>query len=574
MNSNPFLTITVANQLDVPLIVDSTTPPSTIVLPTTFPGGYAPIYIEGAVMQPHDTATLHGGPPGLRSVALRQSDHFPVKVFVQETDGQTFTVTPDDLAAAEAALRFYRDYCSQPFSPVARQFNDVVLDPKNAATFAEQVTRFLAESGYMGATAPLLGAVSYWTANELFAWPGTYTAYEPPPLAAGGSFPLPIRAAGQMVVADGKASFTAAGGGTSYASLSFADGQLTSPDARLAASSVYRTLAWEQQPAQAALFFTGTRDGKPFILQPYEAVSFPWWIAAYDLAFTSLLGTRIVATMDMAATVLRTIAGGTAWLTKNAAALYGNVRAELERIGDRADPDATAGTDVDVINVDVDIDIDIDVDIETDTTVANLDIDIDTGPDIDAIVDTEIDTSLTVPPGAIDAAFSSLGAWITTSEAPAVVAKAVISGQLRGNEILLSPWNGSDEEDLASLSPQQTIGLGLVINFMVHPGLSAQERWSTFADWVRRQRPDALSQEILLTSLVMFQNDPADRELASWSWDPDAENTLLQQMAQFKAPEQQFNAYLALGAATANDGQALPVKLAANVARKYLDAIG
>ncbi|TWI42436.1 hypothetical protein IP92_05412 [Pseudoduganella flava] len=611
------ISIHVTNTLPQALTVYTTTTPPVSDPPSTDPDAYTPIYTVLGTVAANSENTLDTGTLLSRIVIARQSDSFPVKLFVPDILGpltQPVSVGTADLDGTTAALKFYNDYIAQPYSPVALQFNEIVLDSANVGNLDAQVSALLVGNGYPGADYFGFSMVSYWANNALSAWPGTYYCYTVSSLNSDGFIAPPVPA-GTLTIADGKASFSASDGGSSYPSLGYASGELSSPGAStctgLSVRGVYRTMTWEGHPDQAGMFWVGTRDGNQLILQPYQDAGLPWWVGAYNLAFTAFLGVQIAMTVDMAVHVLGGVATGLQWLQANAAKLYQNVRSKLESTSDSADPDAAAGEDVDPVNVDVDVDVDVDIDTDvvtdtdnvTDTDVdvdididvdidddvfAVIDVDIDvdvdidtdvvtdtdnvTDTDVDVDVDVDIDTDVDVPPGSIRTALSKLGSWIITKGFPALVKNLAIMGAMMGTQELLRVWQKSDQEDLQNMSPQEATGFGLLLNYMLNQNVSEQERWSTFADFVQQQQPDIKTQQILLTSILMFKNATADAQLAAWKWPQDVETALEQHMAQQSAPAQQYQAYLQLSQAT-YQGQALPVKVAAGVANRYLAII-
>jgi hypothetical protein len=122
-------------------------------------------------------------------VITRQSDEFPVKLFVPNVLGPTtqgVTVAAADLNGTTTALRFYKDLVAQPYSPVSLQFNELLLDAGNVTSLDSKVAELLAASGYAGADYFGFSMVSYWAGNALFAWPGTYYCYTTSPLSSAG----------------------------------------------------------------------------------------------------------------------------------------------------------------------------------------------------------------------------------------------------------------------------------------------------------------------------------------------------------------------------------------------------
>lgn len=611
------ISVQVTNTLGFPLNVYITTAPSPPTPPSTDPAAYAQTYTLIGTVPANETVVLDTGTLLARLVITQEIGDFPVKLFVTSILGapvQPVTIAQADLNNTAASFQFYQDYIAQPYSPVSLQFNEIVLAPQNVDTMDTLVSTLLVNSGYSGADYFGFSMVSFWANNSLFAWPNTYYCYTTSPLDAQGFIAPPV-AAGTLIISTGTASFTATDGGNSYPTLTYTNGKLSSPGANattgLLVIGIYRTMVWEGQPAQSGMFWVGTRDGKQFILQPYQDTSLPWWIAAYNLAFASFLGVQVVMMVDMAKHVLSGVANGAKWLSDNAQALYSKMRGNAEGGSESADPDASAGDDIDPINVDVDVDVDVDIDTDvitdtdnvtdTDTDVdIDIDIDIDddvfavidvdvdvdvdidtdvvtdtdnvTDTDVDVDVDIDIDTDVEVPPGGVKSLLSKVGNWIMKKGFPALVKNIVIAGAMMGTQKLLEVWRSTDSQDLDAMSPQESTGLGLLLNYMLNDSVSEAERWTTFSDWVQQEQPDITTQKMLLTSILMFKNPTADNEQASWRWPQATQTALEQQMAQFSASPQQYQAYQAL-AAFNYQNQPLPVKVGASTAIAFLGEI-
>ncbi len=611
------ISVQVTNQLPNPLTVYTKTTKPVSDPPSTDPADYTPIYTRLGSVPANGAQTLDTGTLVSNLVITRANDDFPVKYFVPDILGpptQPVAVGGVDLSSAGNAWRFYMDLMAQPYSPVALQFHELLLDPVNINTLDSQVSALLA-SDYPGADFFGFSMVSYWATNSLFAWPGAYYCYTVSPLTSAGFIGPPVAAGSLSIGTDGRASFTASDGGTSYPSLTYANGKLSSPGANsssgIIVTGIFRKMTWEGHPDISGMFWVGTRDGKPFILQPYQDPALPWWVAAYNLAFGAFLDVQIAMTVDMAVHVLKGVAQGFQWLAQNAVALYGKIRSAIEEVSATADPDAGVGEDVDPINVDVDVDTDVDVDVDVVTDVDNVtdadtdvdididididddvfaiidvdvdvdvDIDIDVVTDVDNVTDTDtdvdidvdVDTDVNVPPGGIKALLSRLGFWIMTKGLPALVENAAIMGAMMASQKLLEVWKKSDEQSLENMSPQESTGLGLLLNYMLNANVSEAKRWTTFADYIQQAQPDTGSQRMLLAMVLMFKNDAADSEAKAWNWPQSTEQGLEQQMAQHKTADQQYQAYLMLAGYT-YQGKPLPVKIAAGVATRYLAMI-
>lgn len=605
--------VPVTNQLDDELVVYTTKVSADGSNPQADPSQFVPTYTRLDTIPGSGSKTLSLDDPVARLVFTRSSDDFPLKVFATnpvDFKPQPVTITADDQSNAEAALSFYKKLKSEPYAPVSLQFTELVLDTSNVLTLDSQVAKFLSENGYKSADYTNFTSVSYWAENRLAGWNGTYYGFEPK-MTPDSGFIVPKDPVGTISISGQTASFTPSEGG-SPTSLTFDQNILASAGATATSGiklhGVVRNLQWEGKPDTIQMFWVGTRDGAKFAVQPYKTPDLPWWVAAYNLAFATFLVVQVALVIDMAAHVLKGAGKGLKWLSDNARKLYSKIRSNTEDASTEADPEAAAGDDVDPINVDVDVDVDIDTDVVTDTdnvtdtdvdvdididididedvfSVIDVDVDVDVDIDTDVVTDTDnvtdtdvdtdvdVDTEVDVQPGGIKGLLSKVGRWLMTKGFPAVAKNLVIMGAMVGAQKLLAVWKKQDEQDLANMSPQQATGFGLLLNYMLTSKVDVKERWTTFADYVQQQNPSVSEQQMCMSSILMFKNDTADANLKNWKWSKDDENALVNTMAQYTDAADQYKAYQALAAAT-HDGKALPVKVGAGVAVKYLAKIG
>jgi hypothetical protein len=163
---------------------------------------------------------------------------------------------------------------------------------------------------------------------------------------------------------------------------------------------------------------------------------------------------------------------------------------------------------------------------------------------------------------------TKLGGWIMEEGFPLLVENLVIMGAMISAQKLLDAWGCAADQALANTAPEQGTGLGLLLNYMLNPNNSVQQRWQTFADLVQQARPDAAEQGVLLDAIVTTADPTADQAAAAWRWPEDTRDALVAVLATYTgdlAPE----GYRILGAYAYN-GTPLPIKVAAEVA---LDAM-
>src|SRR5262245_12663167 len=128
------ISVRVTNELSCALTVYTTRAKDPTDPPSTDPAAYVPIYTSIGTVPANGTATLDTGEVLSRVVIAREEDDFPIKLFVTEIFGpsvQPVTVEASDLTNTQAAFSFYKDHIAQPYSPLALQFNEIVLHPGN-----------------------------------------------------------------------------------------------------------------------------------------------------------------------------------------------------------------------------------------------------------------------------------------------------------------------------------------------------------------------------------------------------------------------------------------------------------
>ena len=207
----------------------------------------------------------------------------------------------------------------------------------------------------------------------------------------------------------------------------------------------------------------------------------------------------------------------------------------------------------------MDVDIDIDIDVVTDTET-----------DIDVDVDTDIDTDVDVQPGAISKLLSSVGNWVMTKALPTLIEGAVMYVAFQTVGAIFNAWKNADQQDIANLAPQQSTGLGLLVNYMLQDATPVATRWTTFSEYAAEVQGDPTTLSLTLSTLLQTANSLADNAQNAWKWPDSDQAALIAQMA----PDTGANAAQAfLTLATANyQGGPLPVKVGASVAMRYLKA--
>ena len=99
------------------------------------------------------TGSFSTSEPIARVVIARSSDQFPLKLAVVDAMNpptQSVTVAQADEAITDSCWTFYQSFASQPFSPVALQFNDLILNNSDPSQLNTQVAAFFSQNGYPG----------------------------------------------------------------------------------------------------------------------------------------------------------------------------------------------------------------------------------------------------------------------------------------------------------------------------------------------------------------------------------------------------------------------------------------
>jgi hypothetical protein len=518
--------------------------------PSTDSSAYLPIYTSLGTVE-SGSGSFSTSEPIARVVIARSADQFPLKLAVVDAlnpPTQSVTVASADEAVTDSCWTFYKSFASQPYSPVALQFNDLILNNNDPTQLNTQVAAFFSQNGYPGVDFGTFSIVSYWATNSLYAFPGSYYCYQPQ--TANSQFILPTEVCAMLEIANGSATYTPTGG--SGTALNLSNTALNSDagvSPQVSFTGVVRDLTLEGQPNTIVMCFVGTVGGTQTIAQPYQNPQLPWYAVAYDLVYGSFVLVQFAMAMDMAVSILKGVANGMQWLADNSSKLLDNVRSWANDTGDEVAPDTELGPDVDPINVDVDVDVDIDIDV-----------------DIDVDVDTDVD----VEPGMVDGLVNTIGGWILTKALPALLEMAVISFAFDTAGKLLDAWKTADAKAIANLQPRQSTGLGLLINYMLDDSKPVSDRWNTYADYLQQSGVDNASAQMSVTTIQMTQNTTADTALANWRWSTSDEQAAVAAMAPFTGA-QMYQAFQALGAYTYN-GQPLPVKVGASVAMQYLKA--
>jgi hypothetical protein len=481
------------------------------------------------------------------------------------------------------------------------------------STLSDQVAGFFGSNGLTGCTYGQFSTVSWWATNSLYTWAGTYWCYLPD--TANGGFIIPDSPCGTLTVSNGEVSYLPTPGTTPVGSLSFSQGLLSSPGATansgFYARSLPRSLVWEGQSNQLVLCFVGSLNGQALMAQPYQNPALPWPIGAYDLAYGAFQIVQLGMALDMAIHLLAAAGKGLSTLSANIQQLITSLNNKLNTASQEADSvAATAGDEIETVNVDVDVDVDVDIDTDTETVentdtdtdvdvdididididddvfaVIDVDVDVDVDIDTDVVtdtetvihtdtvtdVDTDIDTDVNVEPGTVKSLLNGIGTWIMEKGFPALVTNVGITVTMISAQKLLQLWHDQEEQDVQNLQPAQSTGLGLLINYMLNES-DPKRAWATYADYVRQTEPDLVSQQLLLTMIMMTKDTAADNALSSWSWPENNKTAIVGQMAKFHTPSNYYLAYGMLGYATYRN-QPLPVKVAGGVAMSYLKAL-
>ncbi|MCR4470417.1 hypothetical protein [Burkholderia sp. SCN-KJ] len=566
--------------------------------PSTDPSAYIPTYTLLGSVPADGTGHFTTDEPIARVVITRQTDEFPLKVAVAEalTPGsQMIPLAQADADIAQAGWNFYRNTVSQPFAPMALNFNALVENTP-VTSLPDAAATYFSQNGAAGLTFGLYSALGYWATNQLYAFPGTYYCYEPPAASSMG-FILPTTCVGTLTITGGKATYTPTEGAS--IPLDFATSQLSSAGATakngMLLTAVIRDLAWEGHPDTITWAFVGTYNGQQFIAQSYQDPNLPWYAVLYDLVYGAFFTVQLAMAVDAAINLLGAIPGGLQWLANNVGEIAGKIRGALNANGDSAAPDSAVGDDADPINVDVDIDIDIDVDVDVDIdidvdvdvdvdidvdvdfiAVVDVDVDVDIDVDIDVVtdsdididVDVDIDTDVDVQPGTVSRVLGAVGNWIMTKALPTLVEGVAIYVAFQTAGKLLDAWRQQDERDMQNLQPRQTSGLGLLVNYMLNDPIPVDTRWTTFSQYVQEVQGDSTTLQVTLSTILQTKNSQADTEAQNWRWPQDAQNALVAQMKQNTGA----NAYLAFQtlAKATYQNRPLPVKTGASVAMVYL----
>lgn len=574
--------VTVTNELAYALNVYDTfskEPPD--VVPSLNAADYYPVYtLIGTIPANSDGTTIHTIRTLSRLVITAKSSDFPLHLFVPPLfhDKTKVTISQKDEDSAKEAKRFYVEVMSQPYSPVTLQYRGFLLHVKDILSIEPEVTKFLKKNGYQ-CDYFLVNLMTYWYANSLSAWTGTYYCYEPnyqddTPLV------LPKKTIATLKITNSQASYVPHEGET--IALNYSADQLTSADSSstsgLQLKSLIVNLESANQQYKQVSCFVGKNDGNELIAQPTKDPSLAWWIIAYDVAYGIYSAVQIYMMLDMAMQVLKGIQYGVKYLSEKIASFLKSMQDDLEAQAEDFDPAADFGDDIEVINIgvnvntvtdtvihdvmdttiqevvktvdvvdinvdaDVDVDVGIDLDVDVDTDIdtdvdldGDLDINVKTNIDTVDVVNIDINTEVNVEPGMLINVLKHLGQWAVTKMFPELVKLLVIQAAFYGADKLLAVWKEKAEEDLANLFKPETAVLGLLINYMLNPHIALLHRWMTFADFADQAATDdtkttLAQQKILLTTVLMTKNPPADIAQKNWHWSLTMRNDLINKM--------------------------------------------
>jgi hypothetical protein len=595
-------TVTLQNQLDIPICVYSTfskAAPSTT--PSLCINDYYPVYTRLTEIAAQSTATFETIETISRLVITQSTNQFPIKLYIPDFMDPTPStkIVLQDKLSCQQAWKFYQFYLSQPYSPLAVQFNEILLTEKNMILLPELINDLLKKNGYAGQFSDI-SLLHYWVQNYLYSFPGVYTCYQPKN-KIGGPFILPEQSSGKISIsAENKALYQATDT-SQLTTLSYTQGSLffskDQQDADNKLIAILRTLRWEGQSDQTVLCFCGKIQGIYTIAQPYASMALPWWIIAYDIAYTAFWGIQVVMGLDMALHFLETIKGGVEYLIRNLTIFYQSVTQNLAGQSTTADSLATleeAASSIEVINTDTDTDTDIDTDVDDvhvedtdsvidDDTVTDVDtvvdvdvdviavvdvdtdiiIDVDSVSDVDDVavtnvdtdtdtnVDIDIDTSIpvAVEKNIIPVLLTKVGYWIVEKAFPKLVENLVLYFSLQSIDKVLAYWRKKGDDWLNEQAPQSVSGVGLFINYMLNPKNSEQTRWDNFADFVQQSaltlqfsadlqgknemRVQLTQQMTLLGHILMVGNSLADEQQKAWRWPQSEENHVIAEMAAY-----------------------------------------
>src|SRR5262245_26351296 len=114
-----------------PVVVYTTLSNAPTNPPSTNPADYIPTYTELGTVAANGSGQFTTPASIARVVIARASDQFPLKLVMVNAlhpDSQTITIAAADETTAASGWTFYQQYASQPFSPVALNFNQLVAN--------------------------------------------------------------------------------------------------------------------------------------------------------------------------------------------------------------------------------------------------------------------------------------------------------------------------------------------------------------------------------------------------------------------------------------------------------------
>ncbi|GEM77083.1 hypothetical protein [Vibrio sagamiensis] len=593
--------VTIINDLAEELIVYTTIGNNDVDPNNLKPEDLQQTYTKIGTVKGNASASINIDEALARLVFARSDNQFPVGLWVPNffapSGTQSYTVTSESEEASNQAWAFYKMYIAEPYSPIALQFNEVLLNSDNIDTLNTQIDNFFSSTPYKGCSYFAFSIVSHWARNYLYGWSGVYYAYEMPSDELGYVFPSELSAT--ISVSQGIATYTPSDG-SAQQTLIYKDGSLSSAGASSSSgillNGIYRALAWENKPNSFSMCWLGKKNGHSFMAQPYSGPDVPWWVISYDLAYTSYLGVQVYMNVDMAVTILKHIPGGIAALKNQAESLYNSVANRFKSSNESAsfepegvddldpvnvdiDVDVDVDTDIDVVQ-DTDVDVDVDVDIDVDIVFVDVDVDIDididvvqdVDTDIDVDVDVDIDTDIDVPPGTVDSFINKVGQWVIKEGFPFLAQNLAIMFAFQSASKLLSVWRKASEENLHNQAPQQASATGMLVSYMLNDKNSIETRWQTFADWVQQASPNVSEQQMLIASIMMTSNAVADKALQEWKWPEANEDDLINRMVAAGTGSDQYKAYLTLSEVTYQE-KTLPIKVGCGLTVRYLTKI-
>lgn len=558
----------------------------------------------------------------------RSTDDFPITQYVTSlvSDKNDVTVTSEDLNKSNEAFSFYKTQKSTPYDPIVLQFNEIILDYDDVSVQEDKINQLFAENN-MDTDYDHYTLISYWAENSLYAWPGTYYCYaidQPQPRI---EVVLPKTEVGRIIVGNGTAYYKSSLSDNVKVDLRFEQGVLHSSDGKTSFTAVLRDMQQENQSKQIDMFWIGktdvlppnisdkSNDGSNIISQPYQTPQLAWWMIAYDLSYTVFLVIQLAMLVDMAKTIL---GSSISVLSDGAEKLYQLTRTKQESLASEADPAAEADADIELINVDVDIDVDVDVDVDVDTdnvvdtdvevdididvdidddvfAVIDVDVDVDVDVNVDVVTDTDnvvdtdnvtdidIDTDIDVTPNTITGVLNNIGDWLIKDGLKALFKNAIVIGGMYGAQKALEVWDDQAHSALEDMSPQEVSGLGSLIDYMQNDNVSLEERWNTFADYVKNASPSPTTDELslIMSSILMTKNDLEDQAQKDFSWPQQDEDNLVNYLTRYNLPSDdpksnednsQYMAYKYIATYLYN-GKTLPLKVSCSVIIKYLAKI-